>query len=362
MSTLLKQVVQPQKYRTTFIYGLIDPRTEYVRYVGKANKPKVRLSLHLLPSQLKNKNHRTNWLRNILDSGNKPLLVILEEVKYGEWQNAEKKWIAHYRNLPNYPPLTNSTDGGDGVEGYVYTEEDRKKRSIAHTGIKMPLGTGKKISDANRGIPKSAEARAHFSEGQKNRWNKTSEEDKQKILRNLCYTPTIELRKEISKRARNAPRPENTASRYRNVIQDKQRGNKCWRAGCIINGKQICIGYFCTEEETARARDCYFLKYIGEDVILNFPRSNYPENPDDIVVEKNKRVYTQMKNKHNSSGYMGVTRNGPRLWTAAVSHLGIRYRLGTHKTKELAAQSYDRKVIELLGDKARTNFPRSQYD
>ena len=364
MSTLLEQVAQPLQHRITFIYALIDPRTEYIRYVGKANKPKVRLGLHLLPSQLKDKNHRTNWIRNVLDSGHKPLMIILEEVEYSEWTSAEKKWIAHYRNLPAYPPLTNSTDGGEGIEGYVYTEEDRKRRSIAHTGMKMPPGTGKKISDANRGIPKSQKAREHFSIGQRNRWLNYSDEEKRKVVGNL-RTPWSDVKREKrSNDARNAKRPEDASSQYRNVTK-LERGaawTKQWRAGCIIGGKQICIGFFFTEEEAARARDRYFLKHIGEDIILNFPRADYPLDPNKIVVIDAKSPSRAQVVMKNSTGYKGIYKNGKNGWAAGISHMGVRYRLGTHGTREDAARAFDRKAIELYGDFARTNFARSSYD
>lgn len=32
---------------TTYIYGLVDPRDDCIRYVGKANDPRGRLSRHL---------------------------------------------------------------------------------------------------------------------------------------------------------------------------------------------------------------------------------------------------------------------------------------------------------------------------
>lgn len=363
MSTLLQQVAQPQKYRTTFIYGLIDPRTDYVRYVGKANKPKERLGIHLQPSQLEGNNYRIHWLRNVLASGHKPNQIILEEVEYSGWQQAEKKWIAHYRNIPGYPPLTNSTDGGEGVEGYVYSEEDRKRSSAAHTGMKMPLGTGDKIRAWHLGRKKTDEHRAHCSDGQRNRWNKYSEEERQKALKNLRYPQSAEHRKQTSKRARNADRPENASSKYRNVTK-WERGkpwSKQWRAGCIIGGKQICIGFFFTEEEAARARDRYVLKHIGEDVILNFQRADYPLDPSEIVVDNGKRIRTQIIMK-NSFGFMGVAKNGKNGWSASISCDGVRYRLGTQRTPEEAARRYDIKAIELFGDIAQTNFPRSDYD
>jgi hypothetical protein len=180
------------------------------------------------------------------------------------------------------------------------------------------------------------------------------------MLQNLRNPQSAEKREKSSKRARNAPRPTNAASPYRNVVKDKQRSEKCWRAGCIVNGKQICIGYFCTEEEAARARDRYFLKHIGEDVILNFPRADYPQNTEEIIIEKSKRLHSKMQ-KDNTSGFKGIFRNGKNGWAASISYAGVKYRLGTHRTREDAAKAYDVKAIELIGDAAVLNFPRSDY-
>jgi hypothetical protein len=364
MSNLLQQVAQPLQQITTFIYGLVDPRTGHVRYVGKSNKPTVRLGLHLIPSQLKETTHKTRWLRQLLDAGERPRLIILENVPKVSWPESEKKWISHYRNLPNYPPLTNSTDGGEGVEGYVYSEEERKKRSASHLGLKMPPGTGKKISEANRGIPKSTEARIHFSSGQKNRWQNASDEEKQNMLKNLRNPQSHERIEQSRVRSRNAPRISNTTSQYRNVIRVKgtKEWQRQWRAGCIIDGKHICIGFFYTEEEAARARDRYVLKHIGEHVILNFPRAEYESDPCKIVVSNGKHSRSQTISKNNASGYKGVRKNGKNGWTASISHMGTLYRLGTHRTREDAARRWDLKAIELFGDLAVTNFPRASYD
>ena len=364
MRNLLEQVAQPQDDDIT-IYGLIDPSNGFVRYVGKSYKPEQRFQSHLRPSQLKSSSHKTHWLRNLLDSGKKPEMIFLEKIKECKWEIAEQKWISHYRNIPGYPPLTNMCPGGEGVgKGTKLSEEalrNLRERAAARVGKPMPPGTGEKISAANKGKSKSAEARLHFSDGQRNRWGNASEDEKQKMLKNLRNPQSPERIEQSSKRSRNAPRQENSSSQYRNVVMVIDRGKIRWRAGCIIKGKQICIGYFHIEEEAARARDQYVLKNIGEHIILNFPRSNYADNPSEIVVEKRERRYSQMTNKPNSSGYKGVTRNGKNGWTAGISYLGVHYRLGTHRTKEAAARAYDTKAIELFGDSAITNFPSSDY-
>jgi hypothetical protein len=362
MRNLRQQVEQPQDHRSTFIYALVDPRNNTIRYIGKSVKPRARFTGHLSQSSLKKSSHKNNWIKSLLAIGLKPELEIIDEVDYrDDWTIEEKRWIARIRNLaPNYPPLTNVADGGEGATGWIASEEYRRKTSARMTGIKMPPGTGDKIRAWHLGRKKTAEHRIHCSDGQRNRWSNASEEEKQKMLKNLRNPLSIEQRENISRRARNYSRPINASSPYRNVVKVANRGKSCWKAGCIIKGKQICIGYFTAEEEAARARDRYVLKHIGEHVILNFPRSEYPLDPRDINTERVKRSHSQ-KFRKNPDGYMGVSKNGKKGWRADISHMGVRYHLGTHRTPEEAARRYDLKAIELLGDRALTNFPHADY-
>jgi hypothetical protein len=331
---------QPQvNPTTTFIYALIDPRTDYVRYVGKANKPLTRLRLHLLPAELEKNTHKAHWLKELLYSGFNPIQIILEEVNRQEWAIAEKRWITYYRSIPDYPRLTNSTDGGEGTDGYTHSKETRQKLST----------------------PKTWKTRLHLSVAQENRWRKASEDERKKMLDNLRTPWTDEKRKKRSLDARTALRKANATSRYLNVVKVNVRGNKTWRAACVFNGKFKFIGLFYTEEEAAKARDRFVLKHIGYSVPLNFPLAYYEHNPVDIIVERPNRIYSQRPNKRNTSGYKGVTRNGKNGWRAAIMCNGVYYLLGTHKTKEEAAKRYDIKAIELFGDSAKTNFPLADY-
>jgi hypothetical protein len=160
MRNLRQQVAQPQEHRSTFIYALVDPRNQTIRYIGKSVRPKIRLATHLAPSSLKKPSHKNHWIKCLLELGLKPIMEIIGEIDYrDDWTIQEKRWIASIRSLaPGYPPLTNDADGGEGIEGCV-----------------MPESIRRKISQANRGVPKSMEARIQFSKGQKNRWDNASE-------------------------------------------------------------------------------------------------------------------------------------------------------------------------------------------
>lgn len=92
-----------------FIYVLIDPRNNQVRYVGKTDNPERRLAAHLIE---KYKSHKTNWIQGLIANGLKPILTIIEEIPEGQsWEDRECYWITYHRSIGC--KLTNMTDGGE---------------------------------------------------------------------------------------------------------------------------------------------------------------------------------------------------------------------------------------------------------
>jgi len=147
---------------TTFIYGLCDPRTGYLRYVGKANSPRVRLYRHHCVGP--QKNHRHDWLLNLKKNGLKPEMFIVEEVPVDQWEEAERFWICYFRSIGC--PLVNATGGGDGVSNV--TDETRAKlRAIALSRPKPSLATRLKMSKSLKGKPGPWKGKVHPSRGKK---------------------------------------------------------------------------------------------------------------------------------------------------------------------------------------------------
>ncbi len=97
------------------IYGLCEPDSENVRYIGKANNLIKRIKNHYKPSKLSGNTHKNNWLKLLLNNGFRPTIIILEECSdYNSLNISEIKWIEHYKSS-GYD-LTNGTYTGDGFE------------------------------------------------------------------------------------------------------------------------------------------------------------------------------------------------------------------------------------------------------
>jgi hypothetical protein len=165
------------------IYSLTDPRDGRVRYVGKTNDIRIRLSNHVSQAlHYRKRNHRVNWIRSLVEGGQLPVLSILEEGA-GDWAAAEKKWIARFRQA-GYE-LVNATDGGEGNEGGHHSVETRAKIGAAGKGRPCTAETREKmraaakarsaeISAANKRRVVSEETRAKMSAAAKARATETS--------------------------------------------------------------------------------------------------------------------------------------------------------------------------------------------
>lgn len=140
----------PQDTRDTYIYALIDSKTQEIKYIGKTVSPlNSRLSAHL--HDAKNPKcqhwHKCRWINKLLRDGARPLIKALEVVPYtGDWASREAYWIKRMRSEGHR--ITNLTDGGEGTTGYVPTEATRIKQSKSSKGRIVSEET-KKLMAAN---------------------------------------------------------------------------------------------------------------------------------------------------------------------------------------------------------------------
>jgi len=167
---------------TTFIYGLKDPITDEIRYIGKSNNPKSRYSRHISNS----KNPKTKcycWIKGLIDKNLKPVLVILEEVSISEWGQKEDYWISKFNNL------TNLIDGGKFCPMSI--PSIAKKVAIKNTGRKMSesekMFLSKRIKEqwdsGNRkgGWNHTEEFKKNKKESTENMWRNRTEDEIKKI-------------------------------------------------------------------------------------------------------------------------------------------------------------------------------------
>lgn len=72
------------KKEINVIYGLIDPNTKELRYVGYAKDMRKRFNQHHRLSVLKKNTHKNNWIKSLLVQGQKAELIIIEEYQTAE--------------------------------------------------------------------------------------------------------------------------------------------------------------------------------------------------------------------------------------------------------------------------------------
>lgn len=163
-----------------FIYG--DYHFEYEPfYVGKGYDK--RCEEHLRESSLQYKSFKNNKIKKLLSLELNPIIL---KVSFNIFEidafELEKKLIQIIgrRDLKK-GPLTNLTDGGEGIVGLIKTEKHRKNLSLSSLGKKMSKEAKEKISKSligntrHQGCKQSEATKKQISETKKGTlsWNAT---------------------------------------------------------------------------------------------------------------------------------------------------------------------------------------------
>lgn len=142
-----------------------------------------------------------------------------------------------------------------------------------------------------------------------------------------------------------------------------------WEAHLKYDGKQVYLGSFNTDLEAAGAHDRAALRFMSAPK-LNFSASKYGHlvdadkqlSPQDFITELRRTSPGCARGKSN---FRGVTwRPKSKRWEARIGSgvLGRRYvYLGSFKTGEEAAHTYDLAALICKGKNAVTNYPMSRY-
>ena len=148
------------------IYGLCDPITGEIRYVGKSTSPKARLAGHISEGKVGTRTAVARWIFSILPL--KPRLTILATCSEVYGYNLEVAVIELCRQSGDR--LTNVTIGGQGNNGVAMSETTRRKIADAHRGKTLSVETKTKMSRSRKGkkhSPEWAEKIANSHRGRK---------------------------------------------------------------------------------------------------------------------------------------------------------------------------------------------------
>lgn len=143
----------------TVIYGLVDPRTQQLRYIGKTEQPLKKRQASHISNAKKVRNHREKWVNSLTKIGIEPEIFEIETVE-GTGCESEVHHIAYFKSIGC--SLTNGTTGGEG--GHKHSRETLAKRSVslAKSWAENPERKAK-MSAKLRGVSKSIEHRAKIA-------------------------------------------------------------------------------------------------------------------------------------------------------------------------------------------------------
>lgn len=158
------------------VYGLTDPRTNHVRYIGKSSRGLARPKDHQRSSFLaKDRTYKGNWIRELQRCGLSYGVVVFEECEGEDLNYVECFWIAQGNGLGW--PLTNLTPGGDGLPfGFKQSSESIQKRIAKTTGKKRTPEQIERLRLGNLGKKHTDEAKAKMVEAARCRKNGPEEQ------------------------------------------------------------------------------------------------------------------------------------------------------------------------------------------
>jgi hypothetical protein len=149
-----------------YIYKLIDPTTNQIRYIGQTDNIKRRYNDHISSSLNKNSSsyntHKSSWVRKVVNNNLFPIIEVVEECNSLEQSNIRERYYIEKLTNEGYK-LTNSYIS-DVTE---FSLDTREKMSNARKG---------KTLEEIVGLEKSIELKEYYSERIKlNNPNKNSD-------------------------------------------------------------------------------------------------------------------------------------------------------------------------------------------
>lgn len=232
-----------------YVYMYRNPITLVPFYVGKGKGGR---SMHHINEARKefstDKNlHKLHTIRKLFSAGTQPIVEVVEsEISEEESFEFEKFLISEIgRSDLGTGPLTNMSDGGEGLSGLVRDlsggnnpNYGKRGESAVWWGRNHEEETKQKISAAQKGRVFSDEHKAKMRKPKSEEGRKNIA-DAQRILRESGYKPSAESNKRRSESLRGRPSPmkgKTQSDSARQKMSDARKGKPKNKKQCIYCG------------------------------------------------------------------------------------------------------------------------------
>lgn len=160
-----------------YLYYLIDPITNKVRYIGITNNPERRLKEHIRDSKRKN-SHKDNWIKKLIKFNLLPIQKVVLE-------NESKDFIIQKEidSIKEYTDLTNSTSGG---EYFTFDQKVIEKLKEKNKGKNNPC-YGKKWTEQEKELLRKQRKGRKLNKNWKDNIGKSAKNRIPVIINNIEY-------------------------------------------------------------------------------------------------------------------------------------------------------------------------------
>lgn len=152
------------------IYALIDPITNEVKYIGKANDSVKRLKSHIRDSRRRNTPVYI-WIKSLIKLGVIPKIVVISTVLFSEWESEEKRIIKEYKDKGydllnvaiggNAPFCPHEVRGSNGRKNATDIHSDPKRKKMWY--LRKRLAESIKWMEKNNRFEKVKEIRSKLA-------------------------------------------------------------------------------------------------------------------------------------------------------------------------------------------------------